>query len=75
MGCSTYSVFIARPPSGVPSLVRVHGWSGPVPPLSDMGQTGLTGQPSRPQDAEKDLQTVQAGLEELQITVGGNRKR
>jgi hypothetical protein len=24
------------------NLARLDGWSGPVPPLSDMGQTGLT---------------------------------
>jgi hypothetical protein len=50
------------------NLARLGGWSGPVPPLSDMGQTGLTvTRPSHQQDAEKDLRTVQAGLEELQI--------
>jgi hypothetical protein len=34
------------------NLARLDGWSGPVPPLSDMGQTGLTAQPSGQQDAE-----------------------
>ena len=55
-------------PTTFGNLATLDGWSGPVPPLSDMGQTGLTvAQPSRQQDTEKDLRTVQAGLEELQI--------
>jgi hypothetical protein len=41
------------------NLARLDGWSRPVPPLSNMGQTGLTvTRPSRQQDAEKDLRTV-----------------
>ena len=55
-------------PNTFGNLARLDGWSGPVPPLSDIGHTGLTvTRPSRQQDAEKDLQTVQVELEELQI--------
>ena len=46
-------------PNTFGNLARLDGWSGPVP---DIGH-----RPSRQQDAEKDLQTVQVKLEELQI--------
>jgi hypothetical protein len=49
-------------PNTFGNLARLDGWSGPVPPLSDMGH-----RPSHQQDAEKDLRTVQVKLEELQI--------